>query len=87
MNRDFPAADEIMRAGLGRVYPAAQLVIRHDGAPVFSAAYGDLTPDARPRPTTPDDAFRSGVRLQAFHRGHLHGAGGSGSRRPRSAGV
>jgi CubicO group peptidase (beta-lactamase class C family) len=46
-----------MRAGLGRVFPAAVLHVRQAGATVFERAYGCLDPDVRRRPTRPDSLF------------------------------
>jgi len=57
VNEDFWAADAIMRAGVGSVFPAAQLVILCDGGPAFSASYGWLDPDTRQQPTGPHTLF------------------------------
>jgi CubicO group peptidase (beta-lactamase class C family) len=54
LTADFSAADRIMRAGVGRVFPAAQLAVFHRGAPAFSAVYGWLDPVAEQRPARSD---------------------------------
>jgi CubicO group peptidase (beta-lactamase class C family) len=57
MPYDFSGSDAIIRAALGRVFPAAQVVVRRDGAAVWSAAYGWLDPEAQARPATADTLF------------------------------
>jgi CubicO group peptidase (beta-lactamase class C family) len=57
MGADFAAADRVMRAGLERVFPAAQLTILHRGQTALSAAYGWLDPETRTRQTRPSTLF------------------------------
>jgi CubicO group peptidase (beta-lactamase class C family) len=54
---DFSTADEVMREGVDRVFPAAQLVLLHAGQTALSAAYGCLDPDTRECPARPDTLF------------------------------
>jgi len=57
VNSNFSVADAVMRAGLGRVFPAAQLAILCGGEAVFSARYGWLDPDSAQCPARPDTLF------------------------------
>ncbi len=57
MSYDFSGAEAIIQAALGRVFPAAQVVVRRDGAMLWSAAYGWLDPEAQTQPATPDTLF------------------------------
>jgi CubicO group peptidase (beta-lactamase class C family) len=49
--------DAIMREGLGRVYPAAALLVTRSGGVVFHRAYGYLDPDTRNSPAKTDSFF------------------------------
>jgi CubicO group peptidase (beta-lactamase class C family) len=49
--------DQIMRHGLENVYPAATLLVAHDGRVVLHRAYGYLDPEQRQRPTLLDSLF------------------------------
>ena len=57
MAMDLPAAEALLRDALGRVFPAAQLVVRWRGRPVLARAHGWLDPEARERPTRVDTLF------------------------------
>ncbi|MDI7276762.1 MAG: serine hydrolase [Anaerolineae bacterium] len=57
MAADLSAAEALLRDALGRVFPAAQLVVRWRGRPVLACAYGWLDPEARQRPTRLDTLF------------------------------
>lgn len=54
---DFSNADTILQNAVGVITPAAQLVVRHHGAVVFSEAFGWLDPETHERPTQPDTLF------------------------------
>lgn len=54
---NFVNAHTILENAIGIVTPAAQLVVRHRGDVVFSAALGWLDPETRAHPTQPDTLF------------------------------
>ncbi len=54
---DLSTAESIIHDALGRVFPAAQLAVRLDGAVVLSRAYGWLDPETQQIPTRPDTRF------------------------------
>jgi CubicO group peptidase (beta-lactamase class C family) len=54
---DLARVDAVMRSGGGHAFPAAVLHVRQAGAVVCERAYGYLDPEARRRPTRPDDLF------------------------------
>ena len=47
---DFSKTDSILSQAIGAITPAAQLVIRHQGAVVHDVAMGFLDADTRTRP-------------------------------------
>ena len=49
--------EQVMRDGLGTVYPAATLLVAQDGRVVLHSAYGCLDPETGQRPTQPDSLF------------------------------
>ncbi|MGC8781739.1 MAG: serine hydrolase domain-containing protein, partial [Anaerolineae bacterium] len=57
MRRALAPAEAVVRAALGRVFPAAQVEVRQAGAVLWSAAYGWLDPETRTQPTTTDTLF------------------------------
>jgi CubicO group peptidase (beta-lactamase class C family) len=54
---DFAGVEAVITGGLDRVFPAAQVHIRHRGQTVFARAYGYLDPETRERPAQLDTLF------------------------------
>ena len=50
---DFSRLDALVIEHLDRTFPAAQIEILVEGAPVYSRVFGYLDPETRTRPTTP----------------------------------
>ncbi len=57
MLRDFSHTEAIIGAALGRVFPAAQVVVRQGGETRLSRAYGWLDPDSMSLPAELDTLF------------------------------
>jgi len=57
MECDFTAAEAVITAALGRVFPAAQIEVRQRGEVLWSAAYGWLDPETRSLPAQLDTLF------------------------------
>jgi len=57
MECDLTAAEAVITTALGRVFPAAQIVVRQRGEMLWSAAYGWLDPETRSLPTQLDTLF------------------------------
>jgi CubicO group peptidase (beta-lactamase class C family) len=57
MTADLSKAEASINEALGRVFPAAQVVVRHHGEVILSRAYGRLDPEAQQRPTQLDTLF------------------------------
>ncbi len=56
-NSRYSGIEEVILAGLDRVFPASQVVVRRRGETVFAGAYGWLDPEARQHPTRADTLF------------------------------
>src|SRR5215216_3513814 len=54
---NFPQADSILSQAIGIITPAAQLVIRHDGAVVHDVAMGFLDPETKTPPANAETLF------------------------------
>jgi serine-type D-Ala-D-Ala carboxypeptidase len=54
---DFSKADSILSQAIGTITPAAQLVIRHQGAVEHDVAMGFVDPETKTRPTNPETLF------------------------------
>ena len=54
---DWEGVEEIMRKALGRVFPAAVLLVKRNGRTQLHRAYGHLDPKAREQPTRLDTCF------------------------------
>ncbi|MDH7486439.1 MAG: serine hydrolase [Anaerolineae bacterium] len=57
MAERWRAVEMVTHQALGRVFPAAVLVVRQGGRIVFHRAYGFLDPEARQQPTQADSLF------------------------------
>jgi len=57
MTADLSKAEASINEALGRVFPAAQVVVRHRGEVILSRAYGWLDPETQQRPTQLDTLF------------------------------
>lgn len=57
MQCDFSCAHAIVGGALGRVFPAAQVVVRRAGQTLWSAAVGWLDPETQTQPVTADTLF------------------------------
>jgi CubicO group peptidase (beta-lactamase class C family) len=57
MTADLSKAEASISEALGRVFPAAQVVVRHHGEVILSRAYGWLDPETQQRPTQLDTLF------------------------------
>lgn len=54
---DLSAVESTIQDALGRVFPAAQVVVRWRGKTILSRAYGWLDPETQQCPTHPDTLF------------------------------
>ena len=54
---DFSRLDALVIEHLDRTFPAAQIEILVEGAPVYSRVFGYLDPETRTRPVTSDTRF------------------------------
>lgn len=54
---NFSKADSILSQAINTVTPAAQLVIRHQGAEIHAVSMGFLDPETKTHPTRPDSLF------------------------------
>ena len=57
MTDKWRTVETVMHQALGRVFPAAVLVVRQGGRIVLHRAYGFLDPETRQQPTQPDTLF------------------------------
>lgn len=57
MTVDLTRAETVIQKSLGRVFPAAQIVVRWRGETILSRAYGWLDPETQQRPTQLDTLF------------------------------